>query len=105
LIVDKITNICYHGYIDKDKGIKMSRTRSVRINTKISIEETLKMIAQANDSGFAVPGAAVYGCLTRKQVAQLCDNGLIEERDSVYMRSMGAGNNFYITEKGRQFIK
>lgn len=83
----------------------MSRTRAVKVDTKIGIVATLKMIVQANDAGYGVPGAAIYGCLKRKEVAQLCDSGLVEERDSAYMRSNGAGNMFYITEAGRAFLQ
>lgn len=82
----------------------MSRTRATKVDTKISILETLKMVASANDAGFPVPGATLYGCLKRKQVAEICDSGLVEECDSAYMRSKGAGNMFHITDAGRNFI-
>lgn len=83
----------------------MSRTRAVKVDTKIGIVATLKMVAQANDAGYGVPGAIIYGCLTRKEVKYVCASGLLEERDSAYMRHMGAGNMFYITEAGRAFLQ
>lgn len=78
-------------------------TRKVTIKMqKMTETEILQMVAKSTDAGFPVPAQTIIDASSKKTLAKLFDNGLVEMGKS---SSFGGWYYYSITEKGREACK